>query len=702
MNLLKLRTNNWRNFYGEHELVFSNEKDKHVTLIHGQNGTGKTTMINAIKWCLYGVTPDFDKELNIVNNIEIAHWDTWKHKNENGKIIRTAPHETESEFEVELIFEHDGIEYRATRSAHQKDIKGKAVAPGKDTFCLFKKNSSGQQKLIDEPNSAISNILPSELADYFLFSGEVVGKMLDSKGSGYKNAVRDILGFTLSDIAIKDLEYISVKNTRQKNALIQADKLTKSFGDDLIKLHDDKKEISSQLADLGREYREAKEAHALIVKQISESGHDKVNRLGKDLKEKELLKEGEEKRKKDFLNEKIDLIEKYGFAIFGAFLEEEVKPLQKEKHEGRLPSGIRDSFINKLIKEEECICGTTLKKNEKEYNRVVALLDTANTSLIDDRLTKAFGATAFFKGRAKSFISNLDRISKQIEKSESLIGSYSRACLDINAKLKGLGDVNIDKLLADRDKLKTAMQKKTFEVSTKQVILNTKETEIARIHKELKKVKNDNPELERKKNFARVVEVAMRRLHSNQEKHERESRDLITQSVQSNMSDFSHNDFVADVDEDYKVGLTVSGTNTKAAGVGEGTEMLSKLSFISSLVSHSTLRKGEKSSWAAPGAVAPFVVDAPFAEMDGDTRWSALKFLPKQSHQLILFLSNGQWDERFEEVIGDYIGKRYYYKNHVKPGGKLTQKPLPVKGREYSVEIDDWDKNHYGATIEEL
>ena len=389
MNLIKLTTTNWRNFYGKHELNFSNERNKHVTLIHGQNGTGKTTMLNAIKWCLYRTTPDFDHEVIKVKNVEIAHYDTWNSKIENGKVIRTTPNDVDSEFEVELRFEHDGVGYRAIRKAHQKDIRGKAVATGKDLFTLFKIQKDGTQKIIEEPDSAISRILPGELSDYFLFSGETVGKVLDAsanEGRGYKNAVRDILGFTLSDIAIKDLDVLAKKNTNKINRLLQADTLTQAFGEQLTKLNSEKELITGQLNKLKDELKEAVETDAGITKKISDSGHDEAQKLGSLLREKESAKKTEVTRRQGFLNEKIDLIENYGFAIFGTFLTKEIKPLQKEKYEGKLPAGYVDSFINKLLKDKECICTRDLKKDTHEYNAVKKLLDSANTELIDDRV----------------------------------------------------------------------------------------------------------------------------------------------------------------------------------------------------------------------------------------------------------------------------------------------------------------------------
>ena len=62
----------FRVYHGEHVVEFSNNIDKNVTIVHGENGIGKTTMLNAIKWCLYAKAPDFNsngKPRKLLNNI---------------------------------------------------------------------------------------------------------------------------------------------------------------------------------------------------------------------------------------------------------------------------------------------------------------------------------------------------------------------------------------------------------------------------------------------------------------------------------------------------------------------------------------------------------------------------------------------------------------------------------------------------------
>lgn len=63
--LTKLELTNFCVFKGKHVLHF--DKDKPITFIMSQNGVGKTTIINAFLWCLYGHVPYMDSS-QLVNS----------------------------------------------------------------------------------------------------------------------------------------------------------------------------------------------------------------------------------------------------------------------------------------------------------------------------------------------------------------------------------------------------------------------------------------------------------------------------------------------------------------------------------------------------------------------------------------------------------------------------------------------------------
>ena len=68
MKLYKLTLNNFYRYYGEQKIVFSTEKDKNITVLRGENGTGKTTLLNAFYWVMYG---DVIKPLTIQSSATV-------------------------------------------------------------------------------------------------------------------------------------------------------------------------------------------------------------------------------------------------------------------------------------------------------------------------------------------------------------------------------------------------------------------------------------------------------------------------------------------------------------------------------------------------------------------------------------------------------------------------------------------------------
>ena len=63
MLIKSITLNDFRQFKGNQKLEFSTDADKNVTVLLGDNTFGKTTILQAFNWCLYGVA-DFPKDSN--------------------------------------------------------------------------------------------------------------------------------------------------------------------------------------------------------------------------------------------------------------------------------------------------------------------------------------------------------------------------------------------------------------------------------------------------------------------------------------------------------------------------------------------------------------------------------------------------------------------------------------------------------------
>jgi len=55
MILERLVLENFRQFKGRQELVFSDLRERNVTVVHAENGFGKTTLLKALLWAFMGV-----------------------------------------------------------------------------------------------------------------------------------------------------------------------------------------------------------------------------------------------------------------------------------------------------------------------------------------------------------------------------------------------------------------------------------------------------------------------------------------------------------------------------------------------------------------------------------------------------------------------------------------------------------------------
>ena len=112
MRLLALELSDFRGFYGLHQIAFASGDKRHVTVFHGENGAGKTNLLNAIHWCITGkFTPRFQDNRLLVNKeaikegrrecfVELLFRDEESSGGKQYRVRRSATNDKQTNFEV--------------------------------------------------------------------------------------------------------------------------------------------------------------------------------------------------------------------------------------------------------------------------------------------------------------------------------------------------------------------------------------------------------------------------------------------------------------------------------------------------------------------------------------------------------------------------------------------------------------------------
>ena len=206
MLLKSLHMKNFRQFIDE-TIAFSDDLDRNVTIIMGDNGSGKTTIAQAFSWCLYCST-DFNDNILI-----------------NRKVANEMAVGSDEKVKTELVLQHGGIDYTVTTvQVYRKEFNGK-VKPFNPSQSIRYKRADGQQEFIKDSlkvQGLIRKILPKDLSRYFFFDGERINLMSKEVQNGnsktFMTAVRGLLGLGAFEAAIAHLKPTSAGVIGKYNA----------------------------------------------------------------------------------------------------------------------------------------------------------------------------------------------------------------------------------------------------------------------------------------------------------------------------------------------------------------------------------------------------------------------------------------------------------------------------------------------------
>ena len=130
------------------------------------------------------------------------------------------------------------------------------------------------------------------------------------------------------------------------------------------------------------------------------------------------------------------------------------------------------------------------------------------------------------------------------------------------------------------------------------------------------------------------------------------------EKVNSFLSKFVRQDYKAIMNTNsYDIRL-YDRNNVKVAE-SDGQGLLLSLTFISSLIELARERKNASGQILTPGAIAPFIIDAPFGVLDNKYKGNVAKAIPESVGQVVFFLSSSHWEGTVENNIRDKVGMEY-------------------------------------------
>jgi len=393
MKLISMALHNFRQFYGAQSCDFATGDDpkRVVTVFHGYNGSGKTALLNAFVWCLYGTTtPDFQADDKLENEAAIAE----------------APIGAEITVSVSLVFDRPDGRYRVRRARVSVKEGATQLRTKSDTLDLFHTNDAGELVGVEENEAKlqkrISQFLPNALYPFFFFNGERVERIAGE--DAYDSVEKGVK--TLLDIAIfeRGERHLRTQVERDLTAALQqlGDAELQRVAKDLQDLEQAREEIDSQ----SETHQKNLQALGIEIGDI-ESKQEKIQQLADLTKERDRLRADETKNGIDIVEAKRRFaasLSKSGFLAFAEGILSATETLIVEaRRRGDIPAKIKPQFVDDLLAGKVCICGTEIRSGTPEHTRLLSWRDQTGLADLEEHISYTAAAIGRLRERRNEY-----------------------------------------------------------------------------------------------------------------------------------------------------------------------------------------------------------------------------------------------------------------------------------------------------------
>ncbi|MEG0619201.1 MAG: AAA family ATPase [Bacilli bacterium] len=654
MIIKKLVVNNFRQFKGENILEFSTDKDKNMTIVYGQNTTGKTTLLQMFFWVLYN-------KITLQNSADIL----------NIELKNEMKVEDERAVSVDIYIEHNKLNYRFSRRINFKKItNGEIKNLGHTEEVAYKFNSKCDMWERQDDKyyfeTQVKKMLPEKLSQFFFFDGERV----DSISKEQKNSSKEIGKNIKKIVGLENLENTiriigSASNSRtvlgKLNKKIELQK-TDAVDDIKTNIYKNQKEINDCRKEIERltEDNIKSEEYCEVVKEKLKN-NEEAEATFKDIDNIEKQKNEKEDNLNNIKNEYKKNIKKGIEAIYLKTIEKEVLDLikQYEETEDGVPE-MHATSIDYLLKHKKCICGLEFKHDDVTYNNLLkerrklppeSLGVTINTFKNVLSVKNVFDQQQKYTEDEKKKYTKYQTIMRDISNCEALIKSKRDAVAtykDCKDDSKKLSDIERD-IGKNNEKIEQA--------DAKILILNEEYKDLQDKLSEFELSSIQNKKTNKYIGFTKEI---LNQLNELSTKKEKEIIAKLEKEMNNSLRQMYDGERKIEISDDYEIKLKYLDDidGEKESSESEGLGIMKAIAFIEALLKIATKKIMLKNCDDDNDDEYPLVLDAPFSKLDDVHIKKTITTLPETARQVIIFTMDKDM-LKYKEDQNNKIGVEY-------------------------------------------
>jgi DNA sulfur modification protein DndD len=626
MKLEFVRLINFRQYFGEQTADFSTFGDLNVSVFHGSNGAGKTSLFCAINWCLY--------DAGIGGIGQLLSKEAFARAKE-GELIPCV---------VSVGFIHNGHKYIAERVTNYVKI-GREAKLEKSEFYLTQTKKSGDSESIPNPIGVMNSILPSNIRPYFFFDGEKMDELTKAGSNEIEEAVRNIMRLPtieraqvhLQEIADEFRREIKKKGSHLLEELITKEENIRLRKEQSIKRKEEVREAirlgRHQIEDIDNQLRGSEAA-----KEI-QNHRDSIQKMLVDL----------EGREEAILKTIQKLVNRNYLVMLSEVSEKALLIVNQKREKGEIPSGIREQFIKDLLESGICVCGRKFSSEDEAHQHLTSLLKHTASGKLENEVGKLGGNIQSMSVSAASSSEALNDRCKEMAKIKENITRLYAELDDVKRQLIGTSIDEIVALERRRSISQRQLETSLAEYGRIDSDLNSIENQLDEIKKQREAAETKEKEIDllvRKERLSQRAADAVAKIKDEFFEKTRQEIEAATKEVFSKLA--WKQDHFQDVclDQDFKLEVIDRwGTPTRKE-LSAGERQILSLSFITAMSRLS-------------GEEAPLVMDTPFGRLSGNHLTAVAENLPNLTPQLILFVTDREWDEASKTKLEPRTGAQY-------------------------------------------